>query len=195
MKGARFFSTANLFKSYGASILHYWEPYAFGKPTTHPAYAYLVKGNVGHLSLEFKKHNETSIYFSVWPQADLSDLNPQGDPVKKARISESLQEDIDEYNGRLPDSKLIEISEAEYHGLQLFVNNYVQTTKLAGSPDGGRVWSVKSNCADDIYDGLRSVNLIQDLGLKILPRTPEEVFTLGLNRTAVIHSRKDNAPK
>lgn len=189
----RFFSTANLIKNFGTALSHYWEPYALGKPTAHPAYAYMLKGNVGHLSLEFKKYNETSIYFSTWPQDDLSDLNPQGEPMKKVRISENFQEDIEEYKGCAPNSKSIEIIEAEYLGLQLFIDNYKKTTKLAGSIDGGRVWSVKSNCADDIYDALRSVNLIQDLGFKVLPRTPKEVFALGLNRLVVpSHS---NSPK
>lgn len=194
MYKGRFFSTANLIKSCGTALLHYWEPYALGKPTSHPAYAYILKGNVGHISLELKKYNETPIYFSTWPQDDPSDLNPQGDPIKKVRISESFQEDIEEYKGRKPVSKSIEISEGEYLSLQLFINNYKKTTRLTGSIDGGRVWGVKSNCADDIYDALRSISLIQDLGLKVLPRTPKEVFTLGFNRIAVIPSHS-SSPK
>ncbi len=175
-------------------LLHYWEPYAFGKPTSHPVYAYMAMGNVGHIALEFKKHNEGPHYFSTWPQFDQTDLNPQGGPVKKVRISKSLQEDIEEYKGRLPGSKSLEIDETEYHGLRSFVDDYEKTTKAASSIDGGRVWDIKSNCADDVYDALRSVNLIQDLGLKVLPRTPKEVFTLGLNRLVVISSHS-NFPK
>lgn len=110
------------------------------------------------------------------------------------RISESFQEDIDEYKGRMPVSKLIKISEGKYLSLRLFINNYKKSTRLAGSIDGGRVWGVKSNCADDIYDALRSVNLTQDLAFKVLPRTPKEVFTLGFNRIAMIPSNS-SSPK
>lgn len=175
----RFFSSLLRGSSFGQACLYFWEPFALGRPFSHPAYSYLAKGDVGHISLAFKKYDGKSVYFSAWPKEDPSDLNPQGDPIKKARVSTGLQEDIDEEGGRYPAKKSIHINEMEYNLLNTFVDEYIKKTQDGGSPDGGKIWGIKSNCADDVYDALRSADLAPLLPNNILPRTPKEIFDAG----------------
>jgi len=60
---SRFLSISNTSSSYGVARLYFWQPWARGKTFSHPVFSYLVKGDIGHLSLEFKKHTEKSTYF------------------------------------------------------------------------------------------------------------------------------------
>lgn len=187
---SRFFSTTNILKSYGVARLYFWEPFAWGKTLSHPVYSYLIKGDVGHLSLEFEKHTEKSVYFSIWPEADPSDTNQDGDYIKKVKLSKNLQDDIEKEEGRRPLSKSIEISEGEYRALQSFIEKYRKTTKIGGAIDGGGIWSIKSNCADAVYDALQSAGLIVCLEPKILPRTPKAVYTFGFDKQEILLRNK-----
>lgn len=191
MRIGRFFSTHSL-KSYGSALVYVWEPFALGRPIPHPAYSYLLKGDVGHISLEFKRHGEKATYLSVWPEPDESDRNQQDDAIKKAKLSACLQDDIKEEDGRDPAFKSLDINETEYQALEDYTNAYRKKTKVGGAQDGGEIWGIKTNCADVIYDALRSANLIVALEPKIFPRTPQQVFKLAFDRQEITISKEMN---
>jgi len=130
--------------------------------------------------------------FSIWPESDPLDTNINGDHIKKVKLSKCLQDDIEEEGGRQPLLKSIEINESEYHAFFSFVNEYRKITKLGGAVDGGEIWSVKSNCADAVYDALKAAELIAYLEPKILPRTPKEIFTFGFDKQEIFLRNKMN---
>lgn len=150
----------------------------------------LSGGHTGHISMQAKLSDGKEEYVSVWPGRHSDTVLGSPHVFEPIVLAENLEIDIKSEAGITPESKLIEISDAQEKMLISAINKLKE--EVEKHPELREQWGLTNNCATYVGKMLYEIGVIQQKPGYLM--TPRYVFYIVDTLEQEQHLKDANTP-